>query len=945
MGRGRVIAGWLPAVLLVPAAAVAGVVATVPEDRLAAMREEQPLDLGTTWVYDVYDHGKPSGTRTSQVVRPATYPGDDGAALPLTEVTRDYTDYPGSGGPRSTRSYMTVRGSSMYQYALEEGDTWYQLDPPLVAYRLPVEEGRSWSYKGMVGDIEYSSETELTEVVDVEVGGHTFEGCAHFVTVVPLDLDDSDKLDPDATETVDEWTCPGYGTVKARDRVDTTDVDITEELTEFHGVEANWYAEGHEPDPVAHADVVPGSTFGFGSGRTFAVPEGTLGRALAWSDMWSERALHPPASDGEVMVYAERDGAVSLRTAGTGEMRWQLRLRGPILAAPVIAGDAVIVADSLKHVWALSRDDGRALWVRTLPDVVSASPVVAGDHVAVPTDDGSLTMLALVDGETRWQQELGGAVRNAVAYDGEHLLTADGSGSLAALDPDDGDVAWSTSLDAGISQGPVVTDGRIIVLDREGGLHAFSPAGHIEWQSRRRAYASTPLAAGNGVVALADAGGVTAYDTDDGRLLWARDLPDQTGHPTVVGDELVVGLADGEVRVYGLTGGRLVDHWTLPPAEPGGTWTDSVEPALVGDDLVLVAFGRGQTGTVLFAYPTTREAPHGVRLRLSHRTFLESPAEPPVLVGDDLVMAAFDQLLRIRPDGSHVVLAETPDSTHSGAVVADGIVVTRDEDSVQGLRLEDGKVLWEAPGGAPSLGSVPATDGTSVFYGIEGLGLASADLHTGQLRWATPVPGQHTQMTPLVLPEGDVVYGGGGIGRYDGDTGQEEWRVPDAVVFGPMAYAGGVVYALTVSTSGGAAITGYDAGTGKPLWTHPVSDAAPFVGPGVGNGVVVSLDGHVAHAYDAATGAELWSLGMRRAPFASPVVTDGHVFLVQSGNGRNVEDDEYRVSVHDPRTGRLLAAWQPGNALIGQGRPMVAGTTDGRLLVPELGLTIVEAVG
>jgi len=937
------LAGWLPALVLVPAAAVAGVVVTEPDDDLAAMREEQPLDLGTTWVYDVLDHGEPSGTRLSQVVRPSTYVGEGGAAQPLTEVSRSYTDYPGSGA-RSFRSYLTVRGHTMYQYAQEEADTWYQIEPPIVAYRLPVEEGRSWSYEGLVGDIEYSSTTELTEVVDVEVGGETFEGCAHFVTEVPVTLDEDESNDPDRTEVLEEWTCPGIGTVRSRDRIEETGLDLTEELTEFHGVEANWYAEGHESRPVRDVEPAAGSTFGFGPDRTFGVPDGELGREPAWSDMWAERALHPPVSDGEVMAYAERDGAVSVRTTETGEMRWQLRLRGPILAAPVLAGDAVVVADSLKQVWALSRDDGRALWVRTLPDVVSASPVLTGDQVVVPTDDGTVTALALGDGETRWEQELGGAVRTAVAFDGEHVLTGDQSGTVTALDPDDGGVAWSTSFDGGLLQGPLVSDGRVLALDADGVLHAFSPDGAIEWQSRRRTFSDTPLAAANGVVVVEDVGLVTAFDTADGDLLWQRDLPDRSGLSAVVGDEVVLGLRTGEVRVLGLRDGRLVDRWELPLASAADGWFNDVEPGFVGGSLVLTAFGGGTTGTVLFAYPTSPDTEPGVHLRLSHRQFLGSPTEPPVLAGDDVVMASFFDLLRVAPDGSTTVLAESPGTAHSGAVVVDGVVVTRGGESVKALRLEDGKVLWEAPGGTPRLGSVPATDGTTVFYGVDQAGLAAADLRTGEVRWATPVPDQQTTTTPLVLPDGDVVYGGGGLARYDGATGREEWRDPDAVLFGPAAYAGGVVYAMSASaTTSGATLAAYDAGTGTPLWSRPVADPAPFVGPAVGDGVVVSLDGHAAHAYDARTGEELWSLAMLRAPFASPVVADGHVFLVQAGNGRNVEDDEYRVSVHDPRTGRFLGGWQPTGAPI-SARAQAVGTEDGRLLVPDLGLTIVEAV-
>jgi outer membrane protein assembly factor BamB len=445
-------------------------------------------------------------------------------------------------------------------------------------------------------------------------------------------------------------------------------------------------------------------------------------------------------------------------------------------------------------------------------------------------------------------------------------------------------------------------------------------------------------------VVLEERGDVTAYDTDNGHQLWHRDLPEQNGAPAVVGDEVVLALRDGEVRVYGLTDGRLADHWELPTAAPGDRWFDYAVPALVGDDLVITASSSGATDTALFAYPITPDAQQGVRFRLSERSVLDTPTEPPVLAGEDLVMASYDQLLRIAPDGTRTVLSQTPDLTHPGAVVADGIVVTRDKKNVQGLRLEDGKVLWETPGGMPAPGAAPATDGTTVFYGIDGVGLAAADLHTGKLRWATPVPDQQASMTPLVLPDGDVIFGGGGIGRYDGTTGQEQWRVPGAIVFGPTAYAGGVVYAMTASaTSDSSTVAAYDAATGTVLWSHPVADPAPFVGPAVGDGVVVSLDGQVAHAYDASTGAELWSVTMLRAALGSPVIADGHVFLVQSGNGYSTDDDQSRVSVHDPRTGRFLGAWQPTGSVI-RSRPVVAATPDGRLVVPNLGLTIVEAV-
>ena len=128
----------------------------------------------------------------------------------------------------------------------------------------------------------------------MEVSGRTFEGCAHYVNTIHLALDEDPDNDPDSTEILEEWTCDGYGTVKVRDRIEATGLDYTEELTEFHGVAANWHAEGHEPATAKGSDPALGWTEGFDLTRAYAVADGTLGRELAWTDLRPERALLAP---------------------------------------------------------------------------------------------------------------------------------------------------------------------------------------------------------------------------------------------------------------------------------------------------------------------------------------------------------------------------------------------------------------------------------------------------------------------------------------------------------------------------------------------------------------------------------------------------------------------------------------------------------------------------
>ncbi|QIG44570.1 PQQ-binding-like beta-propeller repeat protein [Nocardioides anomalus] len=939
MATTRAIVGWLPALVLVPALAAAAVVVSVPDDDVAAMREEQPLDLGTTWVYDVTDHGQPSGTRTSQVAASASLIDDRGLLVPTVKVTARYTDYPGTG-PRRYDAYYRVDGDSVYQYAQDEGGTWYAISPRIPSYRLPAEPGLSWDYDGTVGDADYSSRTELTEVGDIEASGRTFTGCAHFVTHTPVAVEGQ----PDAERTFDEWTCPGYGTVKTRDHTEATDSDVTEELTQFHGVAHEWYAAGHDPEPVAATDV-PGSTYGFGAGRTFAAPDGTLGRDLAWTDGRGESGLHPPVSDGEVMVLAEADGGVTLRTVGTGEVRWRVRLRGPVLAAPVLADGAVVVADPGKQVTALSLDDGRALWVRRLPDVVSASPVVVGDQVVVPTDDGAVTALSLTDGTTAWSTTLGGPARTALAADAEHVLVADDSGTLTALDPDDGDADWSSSFDSGVRQGPVVAEGHVLVQDGDGVVHAFDADGDVDWQTRGREEGAWPLAAGDGVLVTVDLHDLRAYDLDDGHRLWTREVAPQRTTVAVIGDEVVASGTAGQVEVLGLADGEVRDRWTLPTLAPGDRWFNDVAPALVGDDLVLTGSANGTTDTVLFAYPVRDgAAAGGVSLRVDLRDVPGYPNEAAALAGDDVLVPVGQDLVAVGPDDASRTVQTGDVGVQTTPVVAGDVVVSRNGKHVEARRLDDGTQLWELPSGDPEYGASPATDGTTVVYAHTDGVLVAADLRTGDVRWTAPLDGQNGSSQPLLLPDGDVVYGGGGLARYDGATGDVRWRDPATHLLGPAAYAGGTVYAAGYdpATNEGRLVA-VDAATGERRWSVPLTLPPLYLGPAVGAGVVVAYDGPTAHAYDATTGDELWTLTGSRPAAGGPAVVDGRVLLVQRGNNDDLEDDEYRLSVQDARTGRLLAAWEAPGTPPGR-TALTAVTPDGRLLMPSLGLAVVQVV-
>lgn len=491
-----------------------------------------------------------------------------------------------------------------------------------------------------------------------------------------------------------------------------------------------------------------------------------------------------------------------------------------------------------------------------------------------------------------------------------------------------------------------MTDGLVLVQDGDGVVHAFEPDGDVAWQSRSRRLGTSPLAAAHGVVLTLDGYEIlSALDTADGRQLWTRHLPPTRTTPAIVGEEVVLVSRKGEVQVLDLADGSRVDGWELPLPASDSEWFVDVAPALVDDTLVLSAFAGGDlTNSVLFAYPVTPDAPAGRTLSLTSRAVPGIPTEPPVLVGEDLVVPTYDLLAKVGADGGVTQLIGSVDQIQTGATVSDGVVVARNGDQMQGIGLDTGKALWRVPAGDSVFGAVPAANGSTAFFGVADQGLSAVDLHSGQVRWKARIADQYAAASPLILPDGDVLYGGGGLARYAGDTGRVEWRDPEAHLFGSAAYAGGVVYATSLSpTDGSGALSAFDAATGVRLWSRAATEPPLYIGTAVAEGVVVAVDGHVASAHDARDGRALWSVDLGRDPAATPVIADGHVFLVAAGNGHDLDDDGYRVSVHDLRTGRFLSAWEPDATPITQ-VPHVGATADGRLLMPtSLTLAVVEA--
>ena len=321
----RKVAAWLPAVVVVPAVMAGAVQVARPTEQLAELRDLLPMEVGTTWVYDVFADGEPSGTRTRQVTGQAAVSVD---ILDAVTVSSVYTDYPGSG-PYSDLLYLGLEGDSLDQLGVFVNHEHLAVDPPAPAYELPLTAGHAWSYQGTVGTARLRYDAELEAIEDVEVGGRTFTGCSHFVTLLQLALRRREGVR--ARGGGGGVDLPGVraGPEQQRRRQHRDPGD-----------------RGARRVPRGERQLVrraPGGGRRRGARRRHRRPRCRGGATrstassadrLAWTDGRSARFDFPPVADDDVMVLVERDGEVSAMDVTTGEMRWRVRLAKPIVATP-----------------------------------------------------------------------------------------------------------------------------------------------------------------------------------------------------------------------------------------------------------------------------------------------------------------------------------------------------------------------------------------------------------------------------------------------------------------------------------------------------------------------------------------------------------------------------------------------------------------------------------
>jgi outer membrane protein assembly factor BamB len=222
-------------------------------------------------------------------------------------------------------------------------------------------------------------------------------------------------------------------------------------------------------------------------------------------------------------------------------------------------------------------------WPAPPPAYVGMPAANEGDVAATY---GHSVLVLLRGGRERWRAERVGLRDVAPTFDGAVVLAATDDG-VVAFARADGKVLWEKSLGDRAST-PVVAGDRVIATTWDGRMVALDG-----WSVTLPGPSLGPPAASGDVVVASWDSGVLAADVASGRLLWRHEFDgDGTSAPTVVSGVAVVVGGDRRAHAYDLPSGH--ERWSVAMSGAGSPEA----PPAAGLGLVAIADRLGRVAVV-----------------------------------------------------------------------------------------------------------------------------------------------------------------------------------------------------------------------------------------------------------------------------------------------------------------------------------------------------------
>ncbi|MDP5028960.1 outer membrane protein assembly factor BamB [Paraglaciecola sp.] len=275
--------------------------------------------------------------------------------------------------------------------------------------------------------------------------------------------------------------------------------------------------------------------------RNFAIYPDT-GLTSGLKKLWSN-GLPAKISGGVSIAYetvfiGTENGEVIALDAKTGELKWQVSVKGEVIAAPAIDEGVVVLNTGSGMVFALDASSGETVWtyeseVPPLSLRGVSSPAAIGGGAIIGTATGKLVVNILSSGQTAWEQV---------------ITSASGVTELERI--------------VDIDSQPLVAAGTIYVITYDGSLAAVEMrSGRVIWKRDYKSYRRLTMA-GSTLFLVDSNSNVYALDARNGVELWSQGKLKQRllTSAVPVGEYLVAGDKYGFLHWFNQSDGKIVSR-------------------------------------------------------------------------------------------------------------------------------------------------------------------------------------------------------------------------------------------------------------------------------------------------------------------------------------------------------------------------------------------------
>ena len=342
-----------------------------------------------------------------------------------------------------------------------------------------------------------------------------------------------------------------------------------------------------------------------------------------------------------------------------------------------------------------------------------------GDRVCLASAELAVDMPGAA--YARWRVRPGGSFRSAPTYAQGRVIVASEGGQVSALDGGIGRAVWQTRLPGEVIGGPLAVGNRVIVPTTSGWLLALDATGQIAWRyDAKAALTARPSLAGDRLVIGAADGSVHCV-TLDGQPVWQRRVADYSIESpiAVAGGKLFLGAWDTFLRGLDAADGK--ELWKSVCAgsteRPAAKYYSAADagPTLLGDRLFCA--DRHYDLTIL-------DAATGARIATRPGVVSTAPSADGQAVWAKLVDKEGGALAKLDRDGKLLWRCAAPAGyLPSPPVEAEGrVAIVSNTGLITAIGAADGKQRWQyrvspgfwLPGAAAGEGSffITSADGT-----------------------------------------------------------------------------------------------------------------------------------------------------------------------------------------------------------------------------------------